>query len=229
MLSSIGHHVGVAAENVRLHIKAQQLAVIEERNRLARELHDSVTQSLYAITFYAEAAARLVNRAQYDLASSHMDDLGRTAQTALQEMRLLVFDLRPPILEEEGLIGALQARLDAVEGRAGVRTHLAVTGQAPRGTQHDQALYRITQEALNNALRHAEATNITVTVDYGTERLSVEVCDDGVGFETDQPVPEGHLGLLVMRERAQQMGALLHIKSCPDEGTKVQVEVGYEQ
>jgi signal transduction histidine kinase len=122
LLTSIGDQIGVAVENARLYEQAQQVAVVEERQRLARELHDSVTQALYGVTLYSEAAAGHLALGHMDRAAEHLQELQGTAQEALAEMRLLIFELRPPILEELGLVATLQARLKAVEGRAGLRT-----------------------------------------------------------------------------------------------------------
>ena len=117
LLSSIGRQIAVAAENAHLYEQAEQSAAIAERHRISRELHDSVTQSLYSVTMYAEAAARLLNIGDTDLATEHVRELRDTAQEALREMRLLIFELRPPLLAKIGLAAALQARLDSVEMR----------------------------------------------------------------------------------------------------------------
>jgi signal transduction histidine kinase len=124
LLSIYADQAAIAIENTRLHKQVEQIAVMEERNRLARELHDSVTQSLYGVTLYAEAAARMLQSGSTATATEYLRDLRTTAQEALREMRLLIFELRPPVLEKEGLLAALQMRLDSVEGRAGLETEL---------------------------------------------------------------------------------------------------------
>ena len=148
VLQSLANQATIAIENARLYEQAQQLAVVEERNRLARELHDSVTQALYGVTLYAEAAARLLSLGEMGMAADHLRELRDTAQEALREMRLLIFELRPPLLQEEGLVAALQARLEAVEERAGLETEFKVEGEGRLPLEIEEELYRIAQEAL---------------------------------------------------------------------------------
>ncbi len=172
LLKTMGQQVGVAMENAHLYEQAEQAAALAERNRLARELHDSVTQSLYSVTLYAEAAARLLTAGQHAEATDHLRELRDTAQEALREMRLLIFELRPPALEKSGLIAALQARLEAVEGRGGMLTELQVEGaqeadRVPLATQEE--LFQIAREALNNVLKHARALHVWVRVQFQHE------------------------------------------------------------
>ena len=144
-------------------------AVVAERNRLARELHDSATQSLYAVTLYADAATRLLSSGQMEPAAENLLKLRGTAKEALGEMRMLIFELRPPILAEQGLAAALRARLEAVEGRAGLKTELYVEGESRLPPEPEEGLYRIAVEALNNALRHAQARCISVSLWFKPE------------------------------------------------------------
>jgi nitrate/nitrite-specific signal transduction histidine kinase len=228
IMQSLGDQVAVAIENARLYQRTRVLAVVEERNRLARELHDSVTQLLYSITLFAEWARRLVRDDEPDQAQSCLDQLGETAQQALREMRLLVFELRPPALEQEGLVGALRERLEAVEERLGVDTRLLVDGAVELPALLEEGLYRIAQEALNNALKHAAATSVTVRVYAEGERVQLEIADNGKGFDPDQARAEGGLGLVSMQERAHDLGGSLSIVSTPGQGAtvKVDAEVG---
>jgi signal transduction histidine kinase len=205
--------------------QAEALAVVEERNRLARDLHDSVTQALYGLTLSAEAAARQLAAGQTDVATNQLRDLRETAQSALQEMRLLIFELRPPVLEEEGLAAALQARLQAVEGRVGLATTLAVEGDGRLPPQIESELDRITQEALNNALKHAQAQRIAVQLRQDDQTVALEIADDGVGFDPAANASRGGLGLRGMAERAARLGGHLAVESRPGEGTRVRVEV----
>ncbi|MHB1295520.1 MAG: histidine kinase [Anaerolineae bacterium] len=223
LLSAIGQQVGLAVENARLHAQAQRLAVMEERNRLARELHDSIAQSLYAMGLYARAAGRMLADGQQQTAAEHMQVLGDTAQSALREMRLLVFDLRSPQLQD-GLAAALQARLDAVEGRAGLMACLRVTGEAALPADTEQALYRLAWEALNNTLKHARARTVTVTLQLAEERTVLVVEDDGQGFDPAH-LHAGGLGMDSMRERAAAIGGRLCIESAVGRGTRIRVEV----
>jgi signal transduction histidine kinase/ligand-binding sensor domain-containing protein len=207
-----------------LRQREREKAVAEERNRLARELHDSVTQSLYGVTLYADAAAGHLALGHMDRAAEHLQELQDTAQEALAEMRLLVFELRPPILEE-GLVAALQARLQAVEGRVGLKTEFRVDGEGRLLPKIEEGLYRIAQEALNNALKHAYAGNISVYLRQAGETVTLEVADDGVGFDPTTARERGGLGLSAMEERAAELGATLTIRSTPGEGTRVKVSI----
>ena len=152
------------AENVRLRQQAAEAAVLQERNRLAWDLHDSVTQALLSQTLYAEAAARQLDSGVPELAAEHLRQLQETAQQALREMRLLIFELRPPALETEGLIAALTTRLEAVEARAGLETQIYAeeTLHLPPDVEID--LYKIAQEALNNALKYAQAGKVSLSL-----------------------------------------------------------------
>jgi signal transduction histidine kinase/HAMP domain-containing protein len=229
VLQALAHQAAIAIENAQLYERARQLAAVEERQRLARELHDSATQSLYGATMFAEAAIRLLNSGQVELAAEHMHEVRETAQEALQEMRLLIFELRPPILEEEGLIAALQTRLEAVEGRSGLQTELRADGIGQLPADIEECLYRITQEALNNALKHAHASHVAVTLGRDQLNIVLEISDDGVGFEPEAVQGKGGLGLSGMQERVDLLGGRLSIYSRPGEGVKVRVEVEVEE
>ncbi len=209
-------------DRVRL-VEAQARAALEERQRLARDLHDSVTQSLYSLTLLAEAARRLLGTGQTPQAREYVARLGETAQQSLKEMRLLVYELRPAELEQAGLAGALQQRLDAVEKRAGVRAGLRVDGDLDLPGPVEETLYRIAQEALNNALKHAAATTVTVTLRAEARQVTLEIADDGRGFDLAAIQDRGGLGLRSMRERAAELGAALQIQAQPGAGTRLQV------
>jgi len=225
MLTTIANYAAVAIENARLYQQAQQLAVLEERNRLARELHDSVTQALYGVTLYAEAAARLLACGEVPVATNHLGELQKTAQEALREMRLLVFELRPPVLQQEGLVAALEARLDAVEARGGLETEVSVEGEGRLPLEIEEGLYRIAQEALNNVLKHARAQRIAVTLRWDPSLVVMEVADDGIGFDVVAARVRGGMGLHGMEERAARLGGTLTIASSPGSGSRVRVEV----
>ncbi|NJN95058.1 MAG: GAF domain-containing protein [Anaerolineales bacterium] len=224
---SFADQVALAIENARLFDQAEQAAILEERQRLARELHDSVTQALYGVTMFAEAAARLLGAGKIELATDHLNELRGTAQEALQEMRLLLFELRPPVLEEEGLIAALQTRLEAVERRSGLATELTVEGdeELPVPPKIEEGLYRIAQEALNNALKHAQARRISIYLNLDPQKITLEIADDGQGFDPVKVRDHGGLGLQGMAERVNQLGACLTLSSQPGQGAKIKVEV----
>ncbi len=232
LLNLFAQQAAIAIENARLYDQAQQAAVVEERSRLARELHDSVTQSLYSLTLLSVAAQRLAETGEMERVKGYLTRIGEIGQQALNEMRLLVYELRPVALEWEGLVGALRQRLDAVEQRAGVGVRLVIGGEA--GTIKlpatlEEALFRIAQEALNNALKHAAPTSVEVRiqVDGGEtgQRVELEVRDDGQGFDPQAVRDKGGMGLVSMHERAEKIDAELTIRSAPGEGTRVTVVV----
>jgi signal transduction histidine kinase len=225
LLAAIGHQIGVAVENARLYEQAQQLAVMKERNRLARDLHDSVTQALYGVTLYAEASARQLLLGDTSLAAGHLCEIRETAQESLREMRLLIFELRLPMLREDGLEAALQARLDAVEGRVGLATEFRTDLKDPLAPDVEEGLYRIAQEALNNTLRHAQARSVSVYLHQNEQTVLLEIADDGVGFDPAEAQERGGFGLRGMEERATRLGGVLMIDSKRGEGTKIRVEV----
>lgn len=225
MLELLAAHATIALENTRLYQQAQTAAALEERNRLARDLHDSVTQSLYSLTLLAEGWRRLAQRGRLTDLDSVLTELGEIAQQSLKEMRLLIYELRPPMLEQAGLLGALHQRLGAVERRAGIEARLIAEELVKLPPQLEKGLYHITQEALNNALKHARATSVTVFVRGTEEWIEIEVDDNGCGFEPERLNGQPGLGLVSMRERAEQLGGELIIESKPGMGTTVQVKV----
>lgn len=164
MLASIGNHAAIAIENARLYQEAQQLAAVKERSRLARELHDSVTQSLYSLTLLAEGWRRILQSGGTINIAEPISELGDLGKQALREMRLLVYELRPPDLEEEGLLGALHKRLSAVEKRSGVDARLIADDVVNLPRDREEHLYWIAQEALSNALKHAGADRVRIRI-----------------------------------------------------------------
>ncbi len=207
-----------------LRQREREKAVAEERNRLARELHDSVTQALYGVTLYSEAASGHLALGHTDRVSEHLHEMQDTAQEALAEMRLLVFELRPPILEQEGLVAALQARLQAVEGRAGLKTEFRTNLEERLPPNLEEGLYRIALEALNNALKHAQARNIKVYLHQEQPpkvAVTLEVADDGAGIDLATAHERGGMGLSAMEERAVELGGRLTVESAPGSGTRI--------
>lgn len=210
---------------VSLQEQAEQLAVLAERQRLARELHDSVTQSLYSVTLYANAAALALAAGKVDVTASYLQELQETAQEGMRDMRLLIFQLHPPVLETEGLVAALQARLAAVEGRAGLQTEFRVEGERRLPIAIESDLYWIAQEALNNVRKHAAAQHVAVHLHFSASSITLEVLDDGVGFDRQAVPDEERGGLRTIAERTARMGGVLTYDSTPGKGTRVQIEV----
>jgi len=177
------------------------------------------------VTLYADAATRLLDKGQLHPAVGNLNKLRDTAKGALEEMRLLIFELRPPILEQEGLMAALEARLEAVEERVGLKTQLKLEGEGELSQDIQEGLYRIALEALNNVLKHAQASCVTVSLIHGLQVTELKIADDGVGFDLSTAQKSGGLGLKGMKERAEQIGGQLTVKSQPGMGTTVQVEL----
>lgn len=239
LLDSAADQIAVAIDNSRLRHKAEQLAVMEERTRLARDLHDSVSQALYSMSLLATAGRRLSQSGSNQaLLDETLLDLGTTARQALKEMRLLLYRLRPLALQLDGLAETLQHRLDAVEKRAGVDARLIVDNLPPLLPAMEETLYHIAQEALNNALKHADATAVTVQLTQEAGGIiQLVVTDNGRGFDPVEALKQGGMGLTNMRQRAESRGGTLAIVSSPDRGSTITtrlrpgdfVDVAYQQ
>ncbi len=206
----------------RLH--AAELAVAQERAHLARELHDSVTQALFSMTLQTAAVDRLVERGETAAARRTLADLAELQRDALAEMRALVFALRPPSLEADGLAQALRSYAAAIEQRTHLPIDVAIEEVDRPPPRVEDALYRIAQEALHNVTKHAAATRASIALRAVDDGLRLEVADDGRGFEEGE-VPEGRLGLAGMRARAGLVGGRLEIDSHAGQGTRITVAV----
>jgi signal transduction histidine kinase/pSer/pThr/pTyr-binding forkhead associated (FHA) protein len=228
LLSTIADQIGVVVENARLRKHAEQAAVTQERGRLARELHDSVTQSLYTLSLFAGAGRHLAATGDMVQVQKHLDQIGTLTQQALKEMRLLVHQLRFPLLNQEGLLLALRQRLDLVERRAGVEATLQVDKFTELPVSVEEGLYWIALESLNNALKHAQAKAVTVHLACEETGVKMEVVDNGQGFDALKTSNPAGLGLVSMRERAEELGGKLDIFSKPGEGTRVCLEIPLE-
>jgi len=218
----------IIIEHVRLQYQAEQLAVLEERQRLARELHDSVTQALYSVTLYADAARMAFSAQKWEALGSNLQEVRNMAREAMYDMRLLVFELRPFMLETEGLASALRARLAAVEGRSGLKTQVFVEEERRLPIVIEEELYRIAQEGLNNVVKHAEATQVQIQLKYDENTVLLEMIDDGKGFEPETVSQSGGFGLQGIQERVQQLGGTLKIESVPFSGTRLSVRIPLE-
>ncbi|MHB0859585.1 MAG: GAF domain-containing sensor histidine kinase, partial [Anaerolineae bacterium] len=222
LLDGIGRQVGVAVENARLYECAEESAVAAERSRLARDLHDAVTQTLFSASLIAEVLPRIWDRNQ-EVGRQRLEDLRQLTRGALAEMRSLLVELRPAALVEARLEDLLRQLAESVTGRARIPVDLSVEGTCELKPEVKVALYRIAQEALNNVAKHSGATRVAVTLMCAENNIRLGVCDDGHGFEVGS-VPPDHLGLGIMRERAQGIGATIEIESKPESGTRVMVD-----
>ena len=212
-------HAAIAIENARLFERSRELTVVEERNRLARDLHDSVVQTLFSLGLVAEGARR-----KGDV--SELARVEQLAKDALAELRSIVFELRPADLEVEGLVTTLVKHAEVVRRVFGQDVEVRVASERRLDPAVELELFRIAQEALTNALKHAGASKIDLVIDLDGEPARLEVTDDGRGFDPDAPaIRARHLGLTSMEERAESIDAKLRIDARPGAGTTVTVEV----
>jgi signal transduction histidine kinase len=226
LIELLAAHASIAITNARLNERSRELSTLSERNRLALELHDAVSQRLFSLVLTAEAAGELLDRDQA-AARQQVDKLKLLAQQALDELRSLIFELRPPDLERDGLCGALRKHVEVLRRLqpGSGEIDLDVDAEIERDPARDQELLRIAQEALQNALRHADAQHVNVRLKQQNGHLLLEVTDDGVGFDPDSPeLRSRRLGLTSMEERAERIGARLEIDSEHAKGTTVRLE-----
>jgi signal transduction histidine kinase len=223
LVNAVSDLLGAAIENDLLQKRANQAAVMEERQRLARDLHDSVSQSIYGLTLLAEAGRENALEGNREPTLHYLERTSETAHQALREMRMLLYELRPPELEKLGLEGALRYRLEAVEGRVGIVASITAKQTAPISGEYQEAFFWIALEALNNILKHANASRVNLNLRVGARRTKMEIADNGQGFEPG--AGGGGMGLIGMRERAEKIGARLSIESAPGKGTRVSVEL----
>jgi signal transduction histidine kinase len=222
LIELLAAHASIAITNARLYERSRELSMLSERNRLALELHDVVSQKLFSLVLTAEAAATALDR---DPAAGRrqVQRLGELAREALEELRSLILGLRPPELERDGLELTLRKEVEMLSRVHGVEIDLTSDGAGATGDgERELAILRIVDEALHNALRHARAGHIEVRL----SQTVIEVTDNGVGFEPRRPeLRSRHLGLTSMEERAQELGGRLEIRSAPGTGTTVRLEV----
>lgn len=225
-LSAIADQAAIAVENTRLLAQAQEKAVLEERQRLARELHDSVSQALYGIALGARTARNLIERDPARVIEP-IDYVLSLADTGLAEMRALIFELRPESLQTEGLVAALEKQTAAIRARYGLEVNVQLCAEPQASLVTKEALYRIAQEALNNTVKHARASRIDLrlaTVADPAAAVLLDVRDNGVGFDPADTFP-GHLGLRSMRERAARLGGSLTCASAAGQGAHISVRL----
>ncbi len=225
LIELLAAHAAIAITNARLYERSRELTILSERNRLALELHDVVSQKLFSLILSAEAAATLIDR-DTDAAHAQVQRLQELAREALEELRSLILGLRPPELERDGLAGALRKEVGMLERLHGVEIELRLDGSAEAGPERDGDVLRIAQEAIHNALRHSGAGRIAVVLERTAGGIVVQVSDDGSGFDPEDPeLRSRHLGLTSIEERAAELGARLQIRSAPGRGTVIALEV----
>jgi signal transduction histidine kinase len=228
LIEVLAAHAAIAITNARLYEQSRELSIVSERNRLALELHDVVSQKLFSLMLSAEAAATQLDRDPQS-ARAQVDRLRELARQALEELRSLILGLRPPALELDGLEETLRKEASMLARVHGTDIDVRIDGHVKPSVDHEHELtiLRIAHEALHNALRHAGAEHIIVRLATTPDgELTVEVIDDGIGFEPDRSeLRSRHLGLTSMEERARELGGRLRIESTPGSGTVVRLYV----
>jgi signal transduction histidine kinase len=222
-------HAALAVVNAQRHERARELSIVSERTRIAHDLHDSVTQTLFSLSLVAESAATLAGGADPAL-TGQLDSLRQLSRTALDEMRTLVETLRGADAATEGLAGALTARVELLRAVHDVPISLELRGDLPqRPTATSREVLKIAQEALANALQHADASGIMICLRRDDGALTLTVADNGAGFDYAETIRRTRrLGLVSMADRAKALGARLAIDTAPGHGTRVELEVPVE-
>ena len=216
-------HAAIAITNAGLFERSRELTVIEERNRLARDLHDSIAQTLFSLSLRAETASN-VSESDPQRAAKELATVRELASDAVAQLRSIVFELRPADLAAEGLVETLAKHLEVLRRVNGQRIEFVAAGDKRPPPDVELALFRVVQEAVSNAIKHAQASKVTITLDLAGGATAV-VADDGVGFDpSSRSIRERHLGITSMEERAAAIDAFFKIDSAPGAGTTVTVQ-----
>lgn len=225
LLSILAQHAAIALTNARLYERSRELTIAEERSRLAHELHDAVAQKLFSLRLTAQAAAALVDR-DPSRAKGELQQVAALAAEAADELRAAVVELRPAALDEDGLVATLRTQIQVLDRAHTARVTFDSCGVRALPAAQEDALLRVAQEALHNALRHADAEHVDVTLARRAGGAVLRVTDDGSGFDPQQTRRAGrHLGLVSMRDRASGVGGGLTVESAPGKGTTIEMEV----
>lgn len=225
LLGILAQHAAIALTNARLYERSRELTIAGERARLAHELHDAVAQKLFSLRLTAQAATALVDR-DPDRAKCELHQVAALAAEAADELRAAVVELRPAALDEDGLIATLRSQAQVLDRAHSARVTFGAQGVRALPSSQEEALLRVAQEALHNALRHSGAGHVEVTLTRHGQGALLRVADDGCGFDTGAVRTAGrHLGLVSMRDRANGVGGVLTVKSEPGQGTAVEMEV----
>jgi PAS domain S-box-containing protein len=226
-LRAVADQCTVAVDNARLMSEAQSRAGLEERQRLARDLHDSVSQALYGIALGARTAKKVLANGATEQLAEPLDYILSLAQAGMTEMRSLIFELRPESLAQEGLVAALERRLAALRDRHQLQVSASLGTEPSVPLRTKETLYRIAQEALHNTVKHAHARTVRLDLHASAEQIELEIADDGVGFDTaaSAEARAGHLGLQSMRERAEAHAGSCELRSAAGTGTVITVRL----
>jgi signal transduction histidine kinase len=225
LLSILAQHAAIALTNARLYERSRELTIAEERSRLAHELHDAVSQKLFSLRLTAQAAAALIDRDPVR-AKGELQQVATLAGEAVDELRAAVVELRPAALDEDGLVATLRTQIQVLDRAHTARVTFAGRGIRALPASQEEALLRVAQEALHNALRHSGAGRVEVTLEKCGPGAVLRVTDDGSGFDPTAIRRAGrHLGLVSMRDRAGGVGGTLTVESAPGKGTTIEMEV----
>ncbi|MEU6032445.1 GAF domain-containing sensor histidine kinase [Streptomyces tauricus] len=225
LLGILAQHAAIALTNARLYERSRELTIAEERSRLAHELHDAVSQKLFSLRLTAQAAAALVDR-DPGRAKGELQQVAALAAEAADELRAAVVELRPAALDEDGLVATLRTQIQVLDRAHSARVTFDSCGVRALPAAQEEAMLRVAQEALHNALRHSGAARVDVTVEKRGPGAVLRVTDDGVGFEPKATRRAGrHLGLVSMRDRTSGVGGELTVESAPGKGTTIEMEV----
>ena len=224
LVETFALHAGIAIENARLHEQVRRLAVIDERDRISRDLHDGIIQSIYGVTLSLDDVPELVDEAP-DEARQRVDAAIDQLHGVIRDIRTFIFGLRPLMLGEGGLLEGLQALAD--ELRRNAATEIEVSGDEPEEIALEVVaeLLAITREALANVARHAAADHAWVRISAPAAAVELEIADDGIGFDPAARIGGAHRGLANLRARADQLGGTFDLSSAPGEGTRIIVRV----
>ncbi|WP_329246971.1 GAF domain-containing sensor histidine kinase [Streptomyces sp. NBC_01478] len=225
LLSILAQHAAIALTNARLYERSRELTIVEERSRLAHELHDAVAQKLFSLRLTAQAAATLVDR-DPSRAKGELQQVAALAAEAADELRAAVVELRPAALDEDGLSATLRTQIQVLDRAHTARVTFTGRGFRALPAAQEEAMLRVAQEALHNALRHSGADHVTVTLERSGCGAVLRITDDGSGFEPQSIRRAGrHLGLVSMRDRTNGVGGTLTVESAPGKGTTIEMEV----
>ncbi|MER5534241.1 GAF domain-containing sensor histidine kinase [Streptomyces mirabilis] len=225
LLTILAQHAAIALTNARLYERSRELTIAEERSRLAHELHDAVSQKLFSLRLTAQAAAALVDR-DPARAKGELHQVAMLAAEATEELRAAVIELRPAALDEDGLVATLRTQIQVLDRAHSARVTFAGHGVRALPAAQEEAVLRVAQEALHNALRHSGAGRVDVTLEKRGTGTVLRVSDDGSGFEPTAIRAAGrHLGLVSMRDRSSGVGGSLSVESAPGKGTTIEMEV----
>ncbi|MEV5314556.1 MULTISPECIES: GAF domain-containing sensor histidine kinase [unclassified Streptomyces] len=225
LLTILAQHAAIALTNARLYERSRELTIAEERSRLAHELHDAVSQKLFSLRLTAQAATALVDR-DPARAKCELQQVAALAAEAADELRAAVVELRPAALDEDGLVATLRTQIQVLDRAHTARVSFDSCGVRALPATQEEALLRVAQEALHNALRHSGADRVDVALEKRGNGAVLRVTDDGSGFDPRQVRRAGrHLGLVSMRDRAGGVGGRLTVESAPGKGTTIEMEV----